>query len=102
VAGTGTSSYSGDNGVATSATLNYPYGVAFDASSNLYIADGNNNVVRKVSSGVITTVAGQYSVGDGASATGAACSVLLLPQLLVQPERAMTERANMGRALKFI
>ena len=32
IAGTGTSSYSGDNGAATSATLYYPSGVALDAS----------------------------------------------------------------------
>jgi hypothetical protein len=34
VAGTGTSSYSGDNGPATSAALNYPNGVSLDASGN--------------------------------------------------------------------
>ncbi len=46
-AGTGTSSYSGDNGLATSAGLN-PYGVAVDSSSNIYIADYINNRIRKV------------------------------------------------------
>ena len=35
IAGTGTSSYSGDNGAATSATLNYPVGVAVDASGRI-------------------------------------------------------------------
>ena len=35
IAGTGTSSYSGDNGAATSATLNYPRGVAVDASGRI-------------------------------------------------------------------
>ena len=35
IAGTGTSSYSGDNGAATSATLSYPYGVAVDASGRI-------------------------------------------------------------------
>ena len=35
IAGTGTSSYSGDNGAATSATLQYPYGVAVDASGRI-------------------------------------------------------------------
>jgi len=34
VAGTGSASYSGDNGQATSATLNLPYGVALDAAGN--------------------------------------------------------------------
>ena len=35
IAGTGTASYSGDNGVATSATLFYPYGIAVDASGRI-------------------------------------------------------------------
>ena len=35
IAGTGTSSYSGDDGAATSATLNYPMGVALDASGRI-------------------------------------------------------------------
>ena len=35
IAGTGTSSYSGDGGAATSATFRYPYGVALDASGRI-------------------------------------------------------------------
>ena len=35
IAGTGSGSYSGDNGAATSATLNQPYGVAVDASGRI-------------------------------------------------------------------
>ena len=35
IAGTGTSSFSGDNGASTSATLNGPYGVALDASGRI-------------------------------------------------------------------
>ena len=35
IAGTGTNSYSGDNGAATSATLANPYGVAVDASGRI-------------------------------------------------------------------
>jgi sugar lactone lactonase YvrE len=66
--------YGGDSGPATSATLSYPYGVAVDSSGNVYIADSGNNVVRKVSGGIINTVAGNgnggYS-GDGHAATSA-------------------------------
>jgi len=60
VAGGGYQFYSGDNGPATSASLNYPQGIAFDGAGNLYIADTNNSVIRKVtkSTGIITTVAG--------------------------------------------
>ena len=35
IAGTGSGSYSGDNGAATSATLEYPIGVALDASGRI-------------------------------------------------------------------
>jgi trimeric autotransporter adhesin len=57
--------YSGDGGAATAATLNSPYGVGVDSSANIYIADTNNNVIRKVtsSSGTITTIAGNGTAG---------------------------------------
>ncbi len=74
-AGNGTSGYSGDNGAATSASLQDPEGLAVDSQGNVYIADTMNNVIRKVNtSGTITTVAGNgtwgYS-GDGGSALSA-------------------------------
>jgi uncharacterized protein (TIGR03437 family) len=62
-AGTAMPGYSGDNGPATSAQLNGPSGVAVDAAGNLYIADAGNNRIRKVSNGVITTVAGSGTAG---------------------------------------
>jgi hypothetical protein len=58
VAGTGGRGFSGDNGLATSAEFDSPNGVAVDRSGNLYITDMDNYRVRKVSKGVITTVAG--------------------------------------------
>jgi sugar lactone lactonase YvrE len=48
VAGNGIQGYGGDGGAATGAELNYPAGVAFDASGNLYIADIKSNRIRKV------------------------------------------------------
>ena len=78
VAGNSGSSYSGDDGAATNASLNRPYGVAFDAAGNLYIADHGNNRIREVdSNGIITTVAGNGSSGysgDGGAATNASFS----------------------------
>jgi uncharacterized protein (TIGR03437 family) len=58
VAGNGTQGFSGDNGPALSAELNYPIGVAVDSAGSVYVADANNYRVRKVSKGSITTVAG--------------------------------------------
>jgi sugar lactone lactonase YvrE len=76
VAGTpGAPGYGGDGGQATSANLYYPAGVAVDSSDNLYIADTYNHIIRKVSGGIITTVAGTPGAagygGDGGPATGA-------------------------------
>src|SRR5437773_1005581 len=57
VAGNGSPGFAGDGGAATSASLNFPFGVALDASGNLYIADLSNYLIRKVdaASGIITT-----------------------------------------------
>ena len=76
IAGTGTKGYSGDNGAATLAQLNLPYGVVLDSSRNVYIADTSNSRIRKIdmSTGIISTIAGTgiygYS-GDGGPATSA-------------------------------
>jgi uncharacterized repeat protein (TIGR01451 family) len=75
VAGNGYQGYSGDDGPATSAQLNFPGGIAVDAAGNLYLADTGNNSIRKVNSkGVITTVAGSGIAGfagDDGAATAA-------------------------------
>ena len=77
IAGTGTASYSGDGGQASSAVLNNPEGIAIDSSGNVYVTDRGNHRVRKITSstGIITTYAGtgtaSYS-GDGGVATSAA------------------------------
>jgi trimeric autotransporter adhesin len=62
--------YSGDGGPATSAQLDSPEGIAVDSSGDLYIADFNNTVIRKLSGGTITTVAGDRSIGGGYSGDG--------------------------------
>jgi hypothetical protein len=48
VAGNGTAGYNGDNVAATSAELNYPTGVVVESAGDFYIADYNNQRVRKV------------------------------------------------------
>jgi sugar lactone lactonase YvrE len=73
-AGNGNQAYGGDGGAAAQAEINQPYDVAVDSAGNVYIADTSNYAVRKVTGGIITTVAGNgypnYS-GDGGPATSA-------------------------------
>jgi trimeric autotransporter adhesin len=57
VAGNGRAGNSGDQGLATSAQLSDPMGMALDGGGNLYVADRDANVVRRIAGGVITTVA---------------------------------------------
>jgi trimeric autotransporter adhesin len=77
VAGTlGQRGYSGDNGPATSALLDTPYGVFVDALGNIFIADTDNSVVREVVAvtGTIQSIAGNGTYGfsgDGGAATSA-------------------------------
>ena len=74
VAGNGEQGYFGDNGPATSASLDTPTAVAVDSSGNIYIADSGNHRVRVVSNGTITTLAGNGVAGlsgDGEKATSA-------------------------------
>ena len=75
VAGTGAAGFSGEGGLAAAAQLNSPFGLALDSAGNLYIADTNNNCIRKVSAnGSIANVAGstaQGFSGDGGPAGNA-------------------------------
>ncbi|HPM31298.1 MAG TPA: hypothetical protein PLJ60_13265 [Chryseolinea sp.] len=66
--------YTGDSDAATEAELNGPSGIAVDADGDIYISDTGNNVVRKISGGIITTIAGTGALGysgDGGDATSA-------------------------------
>ena len=75
--------YSGDGGPATSATLGLPAGVAIDSAGNLYIADFNNAVVRKVApGGIISTYAGNGLPGYGGDGGPAVSARLDQPRAL--------------------
>jgi sugar lactone lactonase YvrE len=64
IAGTRVNGFAGDNGPATQARFNRPYGVAIDAAGNIYISDIGNNRVRRIApNGIITTVAGNGTAG---------------------------------------
>ncbi|MCD6013490.1 MAG: hypothetical protein K0Q79_3352 [Flavipsychrobacter sp.] len=75
-AGDSLQGYNGDDITAVTAHLNSPIGVALDGAGNLYIADRDNNRIRKVTpAGIITTIAGVGGMGgysgDGGPATAA-------------------------------
>jgi IPT/TIG domain/NHL repeat len=59
------------DGSVLTARFYSPYGVTFDAQGNVYVADGANNRIRKVSSGVVSTLAGNGKAGyvDGSGTT---------------------------------
>jgi NHL repeat-containing protein len=68
--------YSGDGGAATSAQLDFPFGLFVDSLGNLFIADTDNFVIREVSGGTqtIATIAGNHTIaysGDGEPPTDA-------------------------------
>ena len=77
-AGTGFFGFEGDGGPASEAELNFPVGLAEDSEGSIYIADNNDQRIRKVGSdSIINTVAGNGErdfAGDGGAATDAALS----------------------------
>ncbi len=86
IAGTGAPGNAGDGGAAAAAQMISPWGLALDAAGNLYVADRDANVVRRIATdGGITTVAGSGQTGapgtfgNGGKATNAA---LLTPSAL--------------------
>jgi uncharacterized protein (TIGR03437 family) len=81
VAGNGYAGFSGDGGPATSASLDFPAGVAVDGSGNIFIADTFNYRIRKVyPNGTITTVAGNGIQGISADGGPATSASLIYPQ----------------------
>ena len=74
-AGNGRAGNSGDGGPAASAQLSFPMGIAVDAAGNVFVADRDASVVRKIAAnGTISTVAGTGTpgfTGDGGAALSA-------------------------------
>ena len=65
VVGNGMGGFAGDGGQATDAKLFTPSGVSVDRFGNIYVADLNNNRIRKIdaTSGIISTIAGTGVAG---------------------------------------
>jgi len=90
VVGIETAGFAGDGGPATSAALNNPFDLAFDAAGNLLFSDTFNHCIRRVDArtGIITTIAGTGErgfAGDGGPATNA---------LLNEPYGIVVDRAG--------
>ena len=75
----GTGAAGNTSGAAASATFNYPSGIAVDGSGNVFVADANNNLLREISSGTVTSIAGSgYLLLNGTfnAPTGVATNVV--------------------------
>lgn len=79
IAGNGQAGFSGDGGLALQASLNQPEGIAVDKRGNVFIAEFNNHIIRKITpAGIITTVAGNGTAGfsgDGGPASKASLNI---------------------------
>lgn len=80
LAGSGRPGFGGDDGPSTEAMLLRPSDVAVDALGNVYIADTGNHRIRRVSNGIITTVAGNSRVGFGGDGGPADLATLNNPE----------------------
>lgn len=91
IAGTGTSRYSGDGGLAYLATLSTPTGTAVDASGSIYIADTLNQVLRKITGSTISLFAGTPGTPGNSGDDGPALSATLAKPfgLALDPSRKL-------------
>ncbi len=101
VAGTGTAGYSGNNGPATAAKLDDPWGLAVDSAGDLFIGDRDNNEVREVvkATGDIIAVAGNGTAGySGANGPATAAELDLPAGIALDPagDLFITDSGNNG------
>ena len=98
IAGNGQRAYSGDGGPATAAALNMPHEIQFDAAGDLYIAERDNHVVRKVDAktGVISTFAGTGVPGFSGDGGPAARAQLRQPHSIAVDPRGRLLICDIG------
>jgi sugar lactone lactonase YvrE len=103
VAGTGITGFSGDGGQATTARLGKIGGIALDASQNIYIVDGDNNRIRRVdvSTGLITTIAGNGAKIDSGDGGPAADAGVALPTGITVDHEGDVYFSNWSRVRKI-
>ena len=98
IAGTGSPGFSGDSSLATTAALSLPHGLSIDNAGNLYVADSENNRVRRIdaATGVITTVTGQGTQGFSSGSAAAATAMLDSPRALAISPLGLLTLADSG------
>lgn len=98
VAGTGVRGYSGDGGLATTATINQPFTLTVDTSGALVFADTQNHRIRRVSAaGIISTIAGTGSrlpVNNAGAATSTKLGNLVSVVVDAAGNRFFSEQAE--------
>ena len=99
VAGNGQKGYSGDGAAATTASLNMPHEIQFDAVGHLYIAERDNHVIRKVDAytHTISTFAGTGTPGFSGDGGPASAAQLRQPHsIAVDPSRRFLYICDIG------
>lgn len=99
LAGTGTAGYYGDGALATAAQLNAPSGLALDSRGTLYISDTQNHLIRKITQGIISTVAGTGTAGYSGDYKTAARAQLNQPTALAVDAEDNLYIADTGNSL---
>lgn len=102
-AGTGVGGYSGDGGPAVDAQLAWPHDVTVDARGNLYIADSNNQRIRKVDTdGVITTIAGTGKTGYNGDDRPAVTALLKYPKSVALQGHALYFADSLNQRIRKV
>lgn len=116
IAGAGEPGWAGDAGPATAALLNEPKNVALDAAGNLYVADSENHVIRKVDAhtGIIQTIAGTVAAqchperSEGSRSSAAEPMADLaddedpLADPVAQPGAAYTQQPDLSGMVRYV
>lgn len=104
VAGTGVRGFSGDEGTATSAMLNQPRGIALEGDRLLFVADSNNQRVRRLDlvAGTIDTVAGSSKGYEGDGGPAAKAKLFQPRGLTVTPDGELIIADTLNSVLRLV